>query len=311
MSADVVGWLRGRPWEAIVLPSDVRDAPTMISEEERALLYLLARDHATQGGAIIDAGCFLGGSTVALARGLADRATPPRGQRIDTYDLFIVIEGMRTLYGGMLDDLQAGDSLRPKFESVVGRHLDRVTVHRGDICGERWDGSPVELLFIDVAKDWAINDHVSREFFPALVPHHSVVVQQDFVHEWTPWLHITMALLEDAFTYVASVPYGSSVFVANRAIHAAEIPCDMKREIPDDVKLDLFDRSAARFEGEDRGLVECSRAYLLVLLDRLQDAVEHVDLIERSYPYPRVEVAVGAMRTGLATIGGRDAERPT
>lgn len=41
----------------------------MISEQKRALLYLLAKDRCVREGAIIDAGAFLGGSTTAITQG--------------------------------------------------------------------------------------------------------------------------------------------------------------------------------------------------------------------------------------------------
>ena len=55
-----------RPWRDLTLPSDAVGIPTMLSKDERRLLYGLAREHASGEGAIVDAGCFLGGSTAAL-----------------------------------------------------------------------------------------------------------------------------------------------------------------------------------------------------------------------------------------------------
>jgi hypothetical protein len=45
----------------------------MLSDAERRLLYILARDYVTDGSAIVDGRCFLGGSTAALLAGLRDR----------------------------------------------------------------------------------------------------------------------------------------------------------------------------------------------------------------------------------------------
>jgi len=45
--------------------------PTMLSEEEIRLLRWATHEYYEGEGEIIDAGCFLGGSTMALAEGLA------------------------------------------------------------------------------------------------------------------------------------------------------------------------------------------------------------------------------------------------
>ncbi len=44
----------------------------MLSIEERQLLAWLAASHWEGRGAIVDGGCFLGGSTLALGRGLRE-----------------------------------------------------------------------------------------------------------------------------------------------------------------------------------------------------------------------------------------------
>ena len=190
-------WLRSRPWADAPIPREVADVPTMLGTDERALLYVLARDHVRGDGAIIDAGCFLGGSTIALASGLAENPRGGGSRPIQTYDLFTLEQTYIDSYPGLVGDIPAGESMRPRFEELLGPLLEYVAVNEGDICRRRWTGEPIEVLFIDICKSWAINDHVTREFFPALIPGHSVVIQQDLVHEWLPYLHITMGLFAD------------------------------------------------------------------------------------------------------------------
>src|SRR5206468_11051967 len=62
-----LGWLRRAPWVGAPLPGEVAAAPTMLSIEEKQLLYVLARDYIRGEGAVVGAGCFLGGPTIALA----------------------------------------------------------------------------------------------------------------------------------------------------------------------------------------------------------------------------------------------------
>jgi hypothetical protein len=68
-----MGWLAARPWQRVDLPEAIKAVPTVISLEERALLTCLREIIWSGEGAIIDGGCFLGGSTMAFTEGLLDR----------------------------------------------------------------------------------------------------------------------------------------------------------------------------------------------------------------------------------------------
>jgi predicted O-methyltransferase YrrM len=298
---DPLTWLRTRPWERAELPEDVQSVPTMISPGERALLYVLARDYWSGAGALVDGGCFLGGSTLAFAEGLLHRPTCPRRTVIHTYDLFLVDETAHTMYAPLLRGLRLGDSTRAIFDELLGARLALVEVHSGDVRGYKWTAEPIEVLFIDIAKGWTINDHISREFFPALIPGRSVLIQQDYIHEWTPWLHITMELLGDAFTFAGTLPYASAIFVPQRSLNVDEIPKDLRRELSTADQLELFDRSAKRFSGAERAVVECSGVFLLSELGRRAEAVERLEHVAVSYEDPRLEAILPAVRGHLAT----------
>ena len=64
--ADVIG----TEWRRQPLPTACTKVPTMLVPDELRLLNFLAQDYYRGAGAIVDAGSFLGGSTVALAEGL-------------------------------------------------------------------------------------------------------------------------------------------------------------------------------------------------------------------------------------------------
>jgi hypothetical protein len=179
--------------------------------------------------------------------------------------------------------------------------MNHVEVHEGDICRERWTGGPIEVLFVDICKSWAINDHVVREFFPALVPGRSVVIQQDLIHEWLPFLTITMGLFADAFALIDAVPWCSAVYLQTRAIAASEIPPSLDA-LPAERKLELFDRGAAPFTGEYRGVIEVARAVLYVNLGRPGDAAAHLAAVRAEHPdSERVRHVAGEVGGWLAT----------
>jgi hypothetical protein len=296
-------WIAERPWEEVSLPEPLEGLPTMLSREEIALLYLLARDLdllATPGATIVDAGSFLGGSTAALTQGLLDRDPPALDCRVRTYDLFTIEYYMVRDCAWAIGDLREGDSTRARFEEILGgERLELVDVCEGDILERTWDGAPIGLLFLDIAKSWEINDHVHRQCLPALLPG-AIVLQQDYVHEWSPWLHLTMELLEDAFEYLGSLPYGTAIFGSKRAIGADEVPASLREAVPDARKLELFDRSAARFAAEDRGLVELARLRLLADLGRAPEASEALEELVHEYgEHERVRAGSDVMRNWL------------
>ncbi|MGB9377123.1 MAG: hypothetical protein WCB04_06370 [Mycobacteriales bacterium] len=252
----------------------------MLSVEERQLLYVLARDYAIGAGAMIDAGCFIGGSTAALAAGVEEN---PRASAIHSYDLFRLDGAYKEAYPGLVEDIEVGESMLPRFEELLGSRLDHVVVHEGDICRGRWAGDPIEVLFIDICKTWAINDHVVGEFFPALVPGRSVVIQQDLIHEWLPFLTITMGLFRDSFELIGVAAPCSAIYLNTRAIPRSAIPNRLD-ELSVDRKVELFDRGCAPFTGEDRAVIECARAVLLVNIGRPQEAAAHLESIVAQHP---------------------------
>ena len=60
------------PWNSPEEMSWVPTSRTMLNPEEQRMLRWIAREHYADQGAIVDAGCFLGGSTVSLAQGLRE-----------------------------------------------------------------------------------------------------------------------------------------------------------------------------------------------------------------------------------------------
>jgi hypothetical protein len=279
MSAGTAERLRGQPWRQTVLPDDVARFPSMLYEEERKLLFQLGREYRGFGE-IIDAGCFLGGSTFALASGLAAGRRLRRRVRprvIHSYDLFRLDEATKAQHSDLLEDMEAGASLRPTFDRLLARYERNVVVHEGDIRDFAWNGDPIEVLFIDICKNWEINDHVARQFFPSLVPHESVVVHQDYVHELLPFIPLTMGCLAEAFEFAGFAAPSSALFVPTRRIDIAELPRRLRSGVPDEDKLVYFARACAPFAGEERAILDCARAVLVQELGRPSEAAEILD----------------------------------
>jgi len=258
----------------------------MISPQERSLLYWLAREYTSGAGAIVDAGCFLGASTAALAAGLRDC---PRNSRtrplIFSYDRFEAEPYM--IEAGWFPDLQAGDSFRARFEATARAFDAPVTVCAGDILTHGWEGGPIEILFLDILKTSEINDHVAREFLPHLIPGRSVIIQQDYAWGELPWIHVTMERLASSLPIVDWLPWSSTVHAMTRPLPSGFLGTGYG-DLDADEKLKLMDGAIARWSGEERGRLECSKAALLLELEGWDAARDQLEVVRAAYPRSEV-----------------------
>ena len=264
------------------VPQAVFDLPSMLSYEERALLHWAAREGFRTPGATVDLGCYLGGSTLPLALGLAER-DPDQQLRLHSYDLFLISGEWERQYFSADQHFEVGSSLFPLFERNIAAVRDRVIVHQGDVHAEHWDGAGISTLFIDIAKSWGTHDHVVREFFPSLMPD-SLVIQQDLVHFGHPWCAIAMELLADHFEFLGHVWFGSAVYrTLGRPIPVEELPTDLLSRLSADEALALVDRCAERVGEPFAGQLRLAGAGALACYREFDRARERVAEVQASY----------------------------
>jgi hypothetical protein len=262
-----------RHWRTAELPDTCEQVMTMLSHEERQLLYWLTCAYFRGEGAIVDGGCFVGGSTVAFGEGL--RAAG-RHATIDVYDMFEVEPYMTEWYFKDAD-LQAGGSFRPMFEDNTRHLADLLHVHEGDLSTIGWRGDPIEILFVDFSKTWGLNDFIVENFFPSLIPGRSVVVQQDCVYAGCPWVILTMEQLEEYFQPVAFAEYNTVVYLCTKAVPRGLPPIS---ELGFDRRMELCDQSIARYHGYPRDVLECAKATLMLEHGERAAATAILDRIE-------------------------------
>lgn len=283
MVADPLRHLIHRPWRGVTLPPDAVGIPTMLSKDERRLLYSLARDYASGEGAIVDAGCFLGGSSAALLAGVRDRPHNWTGPPVASYDLFRVEAFTVPKFFAKDRKVRVGDSFRPRYDVSVARFDVPHVVHEGDITEFGWSGGDIDVLFLDVLKSWAINDAVLRDFFPSLVPGRSVIVHQDYGWGDNPWIQITVELMRDSLVLVDWMEWGSHVFFVEK-----ELPADVLETgvggLDLESKFELLEQAIARAEGWVRGMVEIARAELVAERDGLDAALAELQAIAERHP---------------------------
>lgn len=224
---EIVAEFALRPWTAVT-PADLGAAarvPTMLTPEEGLLYHWLGR-RAQGAGATVDLGAYAGGSAARLLSGLA---LSGRDFHVHSYDRF---RSSRAFWARYLPDEPLPEADDADLLPVVRRHLapwaDHVTLHVGDIGQMLWTGGPIEILSVDAAKGAAMADHIAAEFFPALVPGRSILVQQDYLMAVQPWLCAQMVGLRDCFLPLAHVPKVGLVFlclarVTAQALEAARV----------------------------------------------------------------------------------------
>ncbi len=264
---------------------DLFDARSMLSVEERLALQWATRAGNPSNDAVVDAGCFLGGSTVALAGGvLARDGSSP----VHVYDLFRF--GSEGEVGWVPEgfDFGVGLSTLPVFEHQVKRVRHMLTLHAGDIREERWDGGNVGVLFVDIAKSWDTGDAVWHAFLPSLVPGESLVVQQDLVHWGHPWCAIVMELLADRFEYLGWVWYSSALYQCVGPVSPTDLPASLLRDLSVTDKLALVDRMAERLGEPIAGSVRLSGAVVLASHGLYPSARARVADVRRSHGDGRV-----------------------
>ncbi len=266
-----------------LLPHKALAIPSMLSYEERALLHWAAREGCGAAGQVIDAGCYLGGSTLSLATGLSRSAKDPGdSRRVHSFDLFIVGGERERVYFEADFPFEVGADIRPLFEANVAPVRSLVEVHAGDVLHTTWSGERIGTLFVDIAKSWATNDHVVRQFFPPLVPG-SVVIQQDLVHWGHPWCALTMEWLIDHFEYLGHVSFSSAVYRVRHPIPVDDLPTDLLDRLSAEEALGLIDRCAERIGEPFAGFVRLAGATALISFGDYAGARARVGEVRENY----------------------------
>jgi hypothetical protein len=248
----------------------------MLQLQELAALYMLAKDYYRGEGEIVDLGPLLGVGTNALARGLAEnRAVSNRDKRIHSFDLFLA-KGM----GTVIAEPSRSGSVFDRFLRNNHDYLRHISISPGDLMEMSWDRSPVEILFIDLAKTWELNAQVLRQFFKYLIPGRSIVVQQDFVHCFEYWIPITMEHFAEYFEHLYFVPGSSSVYrfvkeIPDRLIY------ESIRDMPVERKSFYLRRARERSPADVREILKCSEVCCLAdhgSFDAAADLLKTVDV---------------------------------
>jgi hypothetical protein len=174
-----------RPWRSVLLPSSVTSVRSMSSFEDQKYLTWSTAEIYQARGAIVELGCWLGASTVALAEGLRRRGMNAVIHSIDRFTWEPYMEAAS--HAG----LQSGDDFMPLFVEETREYSQWIVPQKQELLDSTWNGGPIEFLFLDSAKSWEAVNAVMKVFGPHLIPGVSRVIVQDFRYAWAHCLPLT------------------------------------------------------------------------------------------------------------------------
>lgn len=226
----------------------------MLGQEERNCLYWLGSKIYRGDGLIIDAGSYVGSSAFCLARGLEDsRAFNSKSTHavIHAYDYFsaydqYVIDSIST----EIRPINYGESYLDIFHNQTYKYRGLIEDHPGDFLLQTALNDPVEILFIDIAKNDALNSHVIDQFFPRLIPGHSMVMHQDYYHVWHPAIHVTMQFLGKYFEIIdPHIEYQSRLYKLKQPFDPADLKIAVDYQFSLSERIDLLQAASDSSEG--------------------------------------------------------------
>jgi len=251
------------------LPKEGTTVRSMLSSLELAVLFALGKDYWSARGEIVDLGCLYGLTTHCLAAGM--RANLQVGDankqsRIYAYDLFLAED--YDFYAPLTQTVHSG-SLFPDFQKLNRRYQDMIVPCPGDLLKMRWGKNPVEILFIDAAKSWELNQAIVDRFFPALITG-AIVLQQDYLNWFEYWTVITMEHFSDHFELLYMMYGATAVYRCTNTIAKSNIP--QIASLPHETKERLLVQAIEKAPTELREPMLCAYASCLIDHKKYQDA---------------------------------------
>lgn len=207
-----------QPWRNVsnkaLLPA--QSVPTMLHPQEQKLYYWLTRNGIGRAGAVVDLGCFVGGSTARLAQGLADAGG---NAIIHAFDRFTADPKTKQtfLYDRGVPAFD-GENMLPVAQRLLAPWQDHIRLHVGEIQDIGWNPAdgPIALMLLDACKRTEWTDYTAETFYPHLIAGQSVISHQDFL-QWNQfWLPPHMLLMADYFEPLAFVRGTSLLFRCTR-----------------------------------------------------------------------------------------------
>ena len=254
------------------------DIPGMVSSDEMAFFTESAARYVGREGAIVDLGCWLGSTSIALAQGILRRGskTDNSNERVFGFDMFQWEGWMPAHIPYCL--YEPGESFLPEARRVVREHGGgRVELIQADLALYQWSGGPIKILLVDAMKNQELAIRIPRNFFPSLVPG-SLLIHQDFKHYYTSWIHVLQYQLREHFRFYRSVRWGTVAFEVLASIPREAVDRATEfAKIPNDETDASFRHSLELVGPEERANIAAAHVMHYVHLKRKEKALQTVE----------------------------------
>ena len=286
--------LHVKPWNDTRWPTSaaIHGPKGMVGPEERACYYWLGRNWLSGKGCIVDAGCFVGASTFCFAAGAADggRRSFDGGKLVHAFDYFKVVDKyVGEAISRDFRPIAEGQSYLDIFQAQTAPYADMIATYGGDFLTHRWNGDPIEILFIDIAKTAALNAHACGEFLRHLIPGRSVIVQQDYYHCWHPYIHISMEYLTDELELVDDhIPHQSAMWRLVKPVPKEKIQRLAANDLTKLERMALLDRLIAKASPTIRPMIKVVRIWQMCLDGDNDQACREIERLKVDHDLPKM-----------------------
>ncbi len=122
---------------------------------------------------------------------------------------------------------------------------------------------------------------IAKRFYPLLRRNRSVLIHQDFVYPFYPWVIIQMGLMDRYFRVAYNIPYSSMVFDVISTIPPDSVPD--AREVTCEVGRTQDEKFLPHVEGWGKGALLQGRALYTASKGRVDQARRELDEVEATY----------------------------
>jgi hypothetical protein len=224
----------------------------MVSTDEIAFFRECASRSVGKEGAIVDLGCWLGSTSIALAQGIVNHASAAGHQteKVLGFDTFVWADWMPAHIPFGL--YQPGESFLPEARRIVrDRGGGRVELIQADLAHYVWNRGPIKLLLVDAMKNEETASRIASAFYPSLMTG-GLVIHQDFKHYYTSWIHVIQYRLRQYFRLDGSVRRsGTAAFEVVAPIPKEAVDHATKLTVIADEEIDASFRHSLDLVGPD------------------------------------------------------------
>lgn len=280
---------------------------TMISPEEADYFTQLVRGLKGRRGEIVDLGCWLGGTSCALARGLC--AAQSELEKVHAFDLFVWEDWMN----GRGVSLEAGDDFLPLAQQNAGPYAPLINFIKADLCRYAWGGGEIKLLLVDAMKSFGLATAIAERFYPHLKPG-SILIHQDYSHYYTPWIQLLQYRLRGHFRILTTTPVNSTIayeMITEVSLPEAQQAADFNAVTDQEID-DAFEFSLGQLDDARLTPVLASHVMCFVHLERPVKAFETYhkyleDMDKESVDFKSMKAALERLAPGK--LAGEDPGR--